>query len=193
MFILGLTGGIATGKTTATDFFASKGIEIIDADEISRSLQLKGAAGYSEVVKEFGKDILDDAEEINRSALRKIAFANKTNKEKLEGIMHPLIRAEIMQGFENIKSKWGIYSAPLWSNRNKFKRTLVINSSPHIQSQRIKARDNSSDEVIKKILTEQMSYKERISFADDLIFNDGSLETFLAKLDFYYKLYNKLA
>jgi len=193
MFILGLTGGIATGKTTATDFFASKGIEIIDADEISRSLQLKGATGYSEVVKEFGKDILDDNEEINRSALRKIAFANKTNKEKLEGIMHPLIRAEIMQGFENIKSKWGIYSAPLWSNRNKFKRTLVINSSPHIQSQRIKARDNSSDEVIQKILAEQMSYKERISFADDLIFNDGSLETFLAKLDFYYKLYDKLA
>ena len=193
MFILGLTGGIATGKTTATDFFASKGIEIIDADEISRSLQLKGAAGYSEVVKEFGKDILDDAEEINRSALRKIAFANKTNKEKLEGIMHPLIRTEIMQGFENIKSKWGIYSAPLWSNRNKFKRTLVINSSPHIQSQRIKARDNSSDEVIKKILSEQMSYKERISFADDLIFNDGSVETFLSKLDFYYKLYDKLA
>ena len=193
MFILGLTGGIATGKTTATDFFASKGIEIIDADEISRSLQLKGAAGYSQVVQEFGKDILDDNEELNRSALRKIAFANKTNKEKLEGIMHPLIRAEIMQGFENIKSKWGIYSAPLWSNRNKFKRTLVINSSPHIQSQRIKARDNSSDEVIQKILSEQMSYKERISFADDLIFNDGSLETFLAKLDFYYKLYDKLA
>ena len=193
MFILGLTGGIATGKTTATDFFASKGIEIIDADEISRSLQLKGAAGYRQVLQEFGKDILDDNEEINRSALRKIAFANKTNKEKLEGIMHPLIRSEIMQGFENIKSKWGIYSAPLWSNRNKFKRTLVINSSPHIQSQRIKARDNSSDEVIQKILTEQMSYKERISFADDLIFNDGSLETFLAKLDFYYKLYDKLA
>lgn len=193
MFILGLTGGIATGKTTATDFFASKGIEIIDADEISRSLQLKGAAGYSQVLQEFGKDILDDNEEINRSALRKIAFANKTNKEKLEGIMHPLIRIEIMQGFENIKSKWGIYSAPLWSNRNKFKRTLVINSSPHIQSQRIKARDNSSDEVIQKILSEQMSYKERISFADDLIFNDGSLETFLAKLDFYYKLYDKLA
>lgn len=193
MFILGLTGGIATGKTTATDFFASKGIEIIDADEISRSLQLKGAAGYSQVLKEFGKDILDDNEEINRSALRKIAFANKTNKEKLEGIMHPLIRSEIMQGFENIKSKWGIYSAPLWSNRNKFNRTLVINSSPHIQSQRIKARDNSSDEVIEKILTEQMSYKERISFADDLIFNDGSLENFLAKLDFYYKLYDRLA
>ena len=193
MFILGLTGGIATGKTTATDFFASKGIEIIDADEISRSLQLKGAAGYSQVLQEFGKDILDDNEEINRSALRKIAFANKTNKEKLEGIMHPLIRTEIMQGFENIKSKWGIYSAPLWSNRNKFKRTLVINSSPHIQSQRIKARDNSSDEVIQKILSEQMSYKERISFADDLIFNDGSLETFLSKLDFYYKLYDKLA
>ena len=193
MFILGLTGGIATGKTTATDFFASKGVEIIDADEISRSLQLKGAAGYRQVIQEFGKDILDDNEEINRSALRKIAFANKTNKEKLEGIMHPLIRSEIMQGFENIKSKWGIYSAPLWSNRNKFKRTLVINSSPHIQSQRIKARDNSSDEVIQKILAEQMSYKERISFADDLIFNDGSLETFLAKLDFYYKLYDKLA
>ena len=193
MFILGLTGGIATGKTTATDFFATKGIEIIDADEISRSLQLKGAAGYSQVLQGFGKDILDNNEEINRSALRKIAFANKTNKEKLEGIMHPLIRSEIMQGFENIKSKWGIYSAPLWSKRNKFKRTLVINSSPYIQSQRIKARDNSSDDVIKKILTEQMSYKERISFADDLIFNDGSLETFLAKLDFYYKLYDRLA
>ena len=104
MFILGLTGGIASGKTTATNFFASKGIEIIDADEISRGLQLKGEAGYKQVLKEFGKDILDDADEINRSALRKIAFANKTNKEKLEGIMHPLIRSEIIQGFENIKS-----------------------------------------------------------------------------------------
>jgi dephospho-CoA kinase len=130
------------------------------------------------VLQEFGKDILDDNEEINRSALRKIAFAHKTHKEKLEGIMPPLIRSEIMQGFENIKSQWGIYSAPLWSHRNKFKRTLVINSPSHIQSPRIKAPDNSSDEVIPKILTEQMSYTERISFADHLSFNDGPLETF---------------
>ena len=193
MFILGLTGGIASGKTTATNFFASKGIEIIDADVISRGLQLKGEAGYKQVLKEFGKDILDDADEINRSALRKIAFANKTNKAKLEEIMHPLIRSEIMQGFENIKSNWGIYSAPLWSNRNKFKRTLVINSSLYIQSQRIKERDNSSDEVIRKILADQMPYKERISFADDFISNDGSLDSFLKKLDFYFQLYDKMA
>ena len=99
MFTLGLTGGIATGKTTATDFFKTKGIDVIDADEVSRFLQQKGQKGYLEIIQQFGKDILDEHEEINRKKLRDIAFSNQSDKQKLEDIMHPMIRNEIADMF----------------------------------------------------------------------------------------------
>lgn len=191
MFILGLTGGIATGKTTATDFFKAKGIDIIDADEVSRFLQQKGQKGYLKIVQQFGIEVLDEQEEINRKKLRDIAFSSQSNRQVLEDIMHPMIRSEIADMFGRVKSKWAIYSAPIWTGKTQFGRTLVIDAPRAAQVERICQRDLNNKELANKIIDEQMDYKARISYADDFIMNDGSLENFKAKLEFYFSIYEQ--
>jgi len=191
MFTLGLTGGIATGKTTATDFFITKGIDVIDADEVSRFLQQKGQKGYLEIVQQFGSEVLDEHEEINRKKLRQIAFSNQSNKQNLEDIMHPMIRNAIADMFGRVKSKWAIYSAPIWTGKTQFSRTLVIDAPRASQVERICQRDQNNEELANKIIDGQMGYKARISYADDFIMNDSSLEDFEAKLEFYFSIYEQ--
>ena len=193
MFNVGLTGGVASGKTTATKFFSKKGIDIIDADEISRSLQSDGTSGYQEIVKRFGNKILNIDKSINRKTLREIAFKEPEQKKWLEGLMHPMIRDEVIKQFEEVESFWAIYSAPLWSNKNVFNRTLVIDTPKDVQLQRIIARDNCTKEVAEQVIAQQISSTERNCYATDLIVNDGALEDFKNKLEFYFELYNNLA
>ena len=193
MFIIGLTGGVASGKTTATNYFLSKGIEIIDADEISRSFQMKGTEGYQKIIKKFGKEILNADESINRKILRKLAFKNEANKKWLEDLMHPMIQKEVLTRLENVQSIWCIYSAPLWSTKHKFNRTLVIDAPEHIQLSRITERDGCPEEIARSMINNQISRHERNCFASDLIVNDGSLDEFQCKLGFYFKLYTDLA
>lgn len=193
MFILGLTGGIAVGKTTATDFFSNKGIQVVDADEISRNLQRNGEAGYVKIVQRYGDDILGPDKEIDRRKLRKKAFSKPDEKEWLETLMHPLIREATMNAFNDIKSDWAIYSAPLWSNRNQFERVLVIDAPKHIQLERIKRRDNTNIEIAEGILNAQITSNDRINFATDLIVNDGTIDKLNNKLAFYYNLFSKLS
>ena len=147
MFTVGITGGIATGKSLATDFFAAKDIDIIDADKISRSLQEPGQAGYEAIVKKFGAAVLSKDQTIIRSKLRTLAFSNKDTKKWLEDLMHPMIGQKVLEGFEQAKSKWAIYSAPLWSEKNKFDRIMVIDAPRDQQIDRIIKRDNSSAEL----------------------------------------------
>ncbi len=193
MFTVGITGGIATGKSTATDFFAKKGIDIIDADEISRNLQEKGQVGYEAIVKKYGSKVLTNDEELDRVKLREIAFKNKADKKWLEELMHPIIREKIIEGFSNINSKWAIYSAPLWGPKNKFNRVLVIDTPENLQIERIANRDKSTKKIAETIIKTQMNRNERISYSDDLLINDGSVEDFERKLDFYFQIYEKLA
>jgi dephospho-CoA kinase len=193
MFSVGLTGGVATGKTTASNFFSEKGIDIIDADEISRSLQSIGTSGYQEIVKKFGNEILNNDKSINRKTLREIAFNDLNNKKWLEGLMHPMISDEVIKQFEKVESTWAIYSAPLWNEKNIFNRTLVIDASREVQLQRIIIRDSCSEEVAEKVIAQQISGTERNCYATDLIFNDSCPEEFKNKLEFYFELYNKLA
>ncbi len=193
MFTVGITGGIATGKSTATDFFAEKGIDIVDADEISRSLQEKGQIGYESIVKKYGSKVLTNGEDLDREKLREIAFKNESDKKWLEELMHPLIREKILEAFGSINSKWAIYSAPLWGPKNKFNRVLVIDAPENLQIERIKNRDKSTKKIAENIIKTQMNRNERTSYSDDLLINDGSVEDFKKKLDFYFQIYEKLA
>jgi len=193
MFTIGLTGGVAAGKSTATNFFTDKGITVVDADIISRHLQLRGEEGYEKIVKKFSDDILDSNGEIDRKKIRKIAFSDPKNKKWLEDLMHPMVRDEVIKQFEKVESAWAIYSAPLWSNKNVFNRTLVIDTPKEVQLQRIIERDNCSKEVAEQVIAQQISSNERNCYATDLIINDGSLEDFKNKLEFYFELYNSLA
>tara|TARA_Y100001935_G_scaffold253154_1_gene258628 strand:- start:10511 stop:11107 length:597 start_codon:yes stop_codon:yes gene_type:complete len=193
MFTVGITGGIATGKSTATDFFAKKGIDIIDADEISRDLQKKGQIGYEAILKKYGSEFLTNTDELDREKLREIAFKNEEDKKWLEELMHPLIREKILVAFGNVNSKWAIYSAPLWGPKNKFDRVLVVDAPENLQIERIANRDKSTKKIAQSIIKTQINRKERISYSDDLIINDGSIKDFHKKLDFYFRLYEKLA
>ena len=193
MFTVGITGGIATGKSTATDFFAKKGIDIIDADKISRDLQKKGQIGYEAILKKYGSEVLTNTDELDREKLREIAFKNEEDKKWLEELMHPLIREKILEAFGNINSKWAIYSAPLWSPKNKFDRVLVVDAPENLQIERIANRDKSTKKIAESIIKTQMNRNERISYSDDLLINDGSVEDFEKKLDFYFQIYEKLA
>ena len=193
MFTVGLTGGVAAGKSTTTNFFIDKGITVVDADTISRNLQLKGEEGYEKIVKKFSDDILDSNGQIDRKKIREIAFSDPKNKKWLEDLMHPMIRDEVIKQFEKVESSWAIYSAPLWSRKNKFNRTLVIDAPKEFQLQRIIERDNCSKEVAEQVIAQQISSNERNCYATDLIINDGSLEDFRNKLEFYFELYNSLA
>ena len=193
MFTVGITGGIATGKSTATDFFAKKGIDIIDADEISRNLQKKGQAGYEAIVEKYGSKVLMADESLDRTKLREIAFEKQADRKWLEELMHPLIREKILEAFGNIDSKWAIYSAPLWGPRNKFNRVLVIDAPENLQVERIANRDKSTKKIAESIIKNQMNRNERISYSDDLLVNDDSLENFEKKLEFYFLIYEKLA
>ena len=193
MFTVGITGGIATGKSLATNFFAGKDIDIIDADKISRSLQEPGQAGYEAIVKKFGTAVLLKDQTINRSELRTLAFSNKDNKKWLEDLMHPMIGQKVLEGFEQAKSKWAIYSAPLWSEKNKFDRIMVIDAPRSQQIDRIIKRDNSSVELADQIVDQQLHRNQRAAFANDFLMNDSTIESFESKLDFYFDLYSKLA
>ena len=193
MFTVGLTGGVAAGKSTATNFFIDKGIAVVDADTISRNLQLRGQEGYEKIVKKFSGDILDSNNEIDRKTIREIAFSNQENKKWLEDLMHPMIRDEVVKKLEAVESVWAIYSAPLWSNKNVFNRTLVIDAPKDVQLQRIIARDNCTKDVAEQVIAQQISSTERNCYATDLIVNDSSLKDFENKLEFYFELYNNLA
>ena len=193
MFTVGLTGGVAAGKSTATNFFIEKGIAVVDADTISRNLQLRGEEGYEKIVKKFSDDILDPNNEIDRKKIREIAFSNPENKKWLEDLMHPMIRDEVVKQLEAVESVWAIYSAPLWSNKNVFNRTLVIDAPKDVQLQRIIVRDNCTKDVAEQVIAQQISSNERNCFATDLIVNDSSLKNFENKLEFYFELYNNLA
>jgi len=193
MFTVGITGGIATGKSLATDFFSAKDIDIIDADKISRSLQEPGEAGYEAIVKKFGTAVLSKDQTIIRSELRTLAFSNKDTKKWLEDLMHPMIAQKVLNGFEQAKSKWAVYSAPLWSEKNKFNRVMVIDAPRSQQIERIIKRDNSSVELAGQIVDQQLLRHQRAGFANDFLMNDSSIESFERKLDFYFNLYNKLA
>tara|TARA_B100000475_G_scaffold197361_1_gene176199 strand:- start:59 stop:655 length:597 start_codon:yes stop_codon:yes gene_type:complete len=193
MFTLGITGGIAAGKSTATNFFAKKGIDIIDADEISRDLQKKGQAGYEAIVKKYGSEVLMADESIDRTKLREIAFKNSADKKWLEELMHPLIRENILEAFGNINSKWAIYSAPLWGPKNKFDRVLVVDAPENLQVERIANRDKSTKKIAESIIKTQMNRHERISYSDDFLINDSTPEDFEKKLNFYFEIYEKLA
>ena len=193
MFTLGITGGIAAGKSTATNFFAKKGIDIIDADEISRDLQKKGQAGYEAIVKKYGSEVLMADESIDRTKLREIAFKNSADKKWLEELMHPLIRENILEAFGKINSKWAIYSAPLWGPKNKFDRVLVVDAPEKLQVERIANRDKSTKKIAESIIKTQMNRHERISYSDDFLINDSTPEDFEKKLNFYFEIYEKLA
>ncbi|MFL2728078.1 MAG: dephospho-CoA kinase [Gammaproteobacteria bacterium] len=193
--IIGLTGGIGSGKSAAGIEFEKLGIAVIDADEIAQKASLKNSKAYKEIVEYFGASILDNSQNIDRRKLRNIVFNDDEQKKKLEQILHPAIREDISFAISNSKSPYTIIMVPLiyeTNSKDNYNRILVIDCDEDIQISRAVTRDGASEEDIKKIINSQATKQERLSIADDVISNNSSIEKLSEKVLHLHKNYLEL-
>jgi len=177
--IIGLTGGIGSGKSAAAAIFKDLGIDSIDADDLARDSLNINSKGYKLLINQFGEKYLDENKDINRELLRKDIFNDPAIKIKLENIIHPLVRSGIKDFINSSKSDYCIIVVPLIYETNSselYDRILVIDCDVDIQIERTSKRDNQTISQIENILDKQATREDRISIADEVILNNGSIE-----------------
>ena len=195
-FILGLTGGIGSGKSAASHWFESKGICVVDADVVAREVVQKGQPALQSIQQTFGDWVLLENGELNRKALREHIFKEPTARHQLEAITHPAIRQSIILQLHNATSAYAILVSPLLFETNQYElvqRSLLIDTSIELQIQRASQRDDQSIEQIKKIISVQMSREKKLALADDIVVNDGELEHLYQQLEQLHKKYSLLS
>ena len=194
--LIGLTGGIGSGKSLAGDFFKSKNIDVVDADDLARNaLDIEGE-GYKKFLDIFGETFLDENSEIDRKALRKYIFQNPEMKNKLEEIVHPIVQNGILNFINNSNSIYRIIIVPLIAETNSssfYDRVLAIDCKKEIQIERASKRDNSNEEQILKIIQSQASSEDRNKIANDVVENNDTKDEFLMNLEDIHKKYLILA
>ena len=185
MFIVGVTGGIGSGKTAVTDIFSKLDIDIVDADLASRKAVLKGSPSLKKIKEKFGEDILLKDGNLNRARLRKIIFEDSSEKDWLENLLHPQILEIIKSELEESKSSYKVLVSPLLFETGQFQlchRTLLIDVSEEEQITRTTKRDKVTSDQVKKIINSQMSREDKIKIADDVVTNEGSLDDLEEKI-----------
>ena len=176
--IVGLTGGIGSGKSAAAKFFIELGIDVIDADEVSKNILLENKKAKKDFIAEFGSRYIKN-NKIDRELLRKEIFKDKTKKKILESIIHPAVRDEISKFIINSDSIYKIVMVPLIVETNSvefYDKIIVIDCETKLQLERASDRDNQSKENIADIMQNQASRKERLEIADFVILNNSDLE-----------------
>ena len=174
-FKIGLTGGIASGKSTVADLFSDLGVEILDADEIAHSITSKEGSAYGKIIKHFGKGILGNEDELDRKKLRRIIFNNSELRKDLEQIIHPEVHSIINKQTFKSQDPYQIIVIPLLIEtgyQNFVDRVLIIDCSLETQLARLMNRDDEKLESARKIVANQIERKERLRFADDIIKNE---------------------
>ena len=190
--IIGLTGGIGSGKTVVSDTFKSLGIDIIDADVSSRSVVEKGQPALEVIHDHFGGDILDSENNLDRAKLREIIFQNPEERSWLETLLHPKIAQHIKDQLESSKSPYCILVSPLLletEQKNYCSFVLIVDVPEESQVERTTKRDGVSEEQVKNIIAAQIDREERLKQADEIIINDGSIEELQEKVVVLHKKY----
>lgn len=182
MKLVGLTGGIASGKSLVSDCFEQLGVPVIDADLLAREVVAPGSPGLEALAAHFGNGILDDQGQLNRSALRRIVFSNPAEREFLDSTLHPLIRQlsdARVAALSQQGHPYSVYAVPLLvetGQHKRFDRIAVVDVPESVQLERLLARDGSSEVEARSILASQAMREERLAIADDVIDNTGSVE-----------------
>ncbi len=190
--IIGLTGGIGSGKSAAANFFQNEGITVIDADDLAREAIERNTPGFESIVNYFGSKIVDSDGLINRAHLRKEVFDDEEKKKVLESIIHPLVRDLMAKKITASNSPYSIIMVPLIFETNSmsnYNRILVIDCDPRLQLERAILRDNNSKEQIQKIIDSQCTREERISIANDIIPNNDSIKNLKTRTIAMHKFY----
>ncbi|APX05162.1 dephospho-CoA kinase [Vibrio campbellii] len=175
-FVIGLTGGIASGKTTVANLFKQQfKIDIVDADIVAREVVEPGTPGLNAIIEHFGADIVRDDQMLDRAKLRERIFSNPEEKTWLNGLLHPMIREKMIEDLEQVTSDYALLVVPLLVE-NKLDslcdRVLVVDVDPQTQISRTVKRDNVSEEQAKAILASQASREQRLALADDVVKNN---------------------
>jgi len=202
---IGLTGGIASGKSTVADMFAELGATIIDTDVIAREIVAPGQPALDEIAAAFGESVIDDDGYLDRGALRKLVFADDAARQRLEAIVHPRIQdetrrqsgqAEAASRLANqAKSHYQIIVIPLLVNsslKDILDRILVVDCDEETQIRRLTARDAESEDQARRMLGAQSSREERLAIADDVIQNDDNLAKTLDQVTALHEIYRSL-
>jgi len=186
MFVVGITGGIGSGKSAVTDHLETLGITVVDADKVARVVVEAGTPGLAAITQRFGEDILLANGGLDRAALRKIIFDNPDERKVLEGITHPRIRDEIARQLSEASSPYVILSSPLLleSDQNTFADYVVVVDVPEeVQLTRTMARDDNSETLVKQIMAAQLDRQTRLSRADTSIMNDATLKALYERVE----------
>ncbi len=175
MFLVGITGGIGSGKSTVAKLFSNLGVSVVDADQSAREVVKPGCPSLEEIEQHFGTGVILDSGELNRGALRERIFTNNAERQWLESLLHPLIFEHIKLQLANAPSDYAILESPLLletTQKELVNRVLVVDVPENVQLERALLRDNATKQEIKAIMAAQISRSERLSRADDVILND---------------------
>jgi dephospho-CoA kinase len=179
MLVVGLTGGIGSGKTTVANLFSALGAPLIDADVIARELVAPGSPVLNEIIDCFGADVLDPRGDLDRLRLRQRVFTDPGQRRRLEAILHPRIRAEIARQIGRLDAPYCIVSIPLLvetAQTDLVDRILVVDCPPELQRERVARRDGWGEDEITGAMQAQATRAERLAAADDVIVNDRDLD-----------------
>lgn len=196
-FLVGLTGGIGSGKTTVAEAFAALGVEVIDTDLLAHHLSAVGQPGFTAIVAAFGHQFLQPDGELDRAALRRLVFTDARARARLEGILHPLIGAEVARRVERWVGAYGVIVVPLLLERPGLRslvhRVLVVDCPEAEQVRRVVARSGLEPAEVRAIMATQLDREQRLAAADDVLDNAGKPAAIAAQVAALERRYRELA
>ena len=190
MIVVGLTGGIGSGKSAVTKIFEGLGVKVVDADVASRHAVMKGEPALKKIAEKFGANILTSEGELDRRKLREIIFNDNSAKDWLENLLHPLIHQILIDDLTSASSSYAILVSPLLFETNQkdlCSKTIVVDTSEDRQIDRTSKRDNVEPSQVKLIIDSQIDRKSRNELADIIILNDGSLQELEEKVKKFHE------
>jgi dephospho-CoA kinase len=193
---IGLTGGIASGKTTVAGYFADLGVPVIDTDVIAREVVAKGAPALTQIHDAFGDAVFSEDGSLDRPAMRELVFSDADKRLQLEGILHPKIREAAVAQAGAVTAPYMVIVVPLLveSPMQEFMdRILVVDCSEDVQLSRLKARDAENEEQAHRMIAAQASRNERLAIADDVVLNDADLDETRTKVEALHHKYLEIS
>ena len=196
-YVVGLTGGIGSGKSEVAALFAELGANVLDADDVAHAISARGQSGHAALIEAFGTECLQADGAIDRSWLRERAFADPVFRDRLERTLHPLIIATIRATIETWRGVYGILVVPLLLERggllSSVERVLVVDCPEELQIRRVVARSGLLPSAVRAIMATQLSRSDRLERADDVIDNSGTTAALKSQVERLDRRYRELA
>lgn len=191
--VVGLTGGIGSGKSSAAELFVALGVPVVDADQISRALTGPGGAAMPSIVGTFGPELRAGDGSLDRAAMRSMVFADESARQRLEGILHPLILQESLRALATADGPYAIFEVPLLFENPAYleqvDRTLLVDCDEQVQLARVMQRSGLRADAVRAIMAAQMPRAQRLALADDVIDNSGDWDALMLQVEAKHRYY----